>query len=60
MAAKISDSLGVDVTLIPKGRGIFDVLADGALVYSKFETGTFPDNDQLVAVLQSRYLAQKD
>jgi selT/selW/selH-like putative selenoprotein len=37
--------------LIPKGRGIFDVMVNNNLVYSKFETGQFPDNDQLVSLL---------
>ncbi|MCX2982020.1 SelT/SelW/SelH family protein [Halieaceae bacterium IMCC14734] len=51
MAATIETALGVSSELIPKGRGIFDVEVDGRLVYSKFETGVFPDNEQLVAKL---------
>ena len=51
MAVKIKESLGVEPRLIPAGRGIFDVEVDGKLIYSKFETGTFPDNDQLVGLL---------
>lgn len=38
--------------MIPEGKGIFDVKIDGALVYSKFETGSFPDEDALLAELQ--------
>ena len=53
MAARIFASLGVEPTLIPEGRGIFDVRVDGVLVYSKFESGTFPDEDQLVSELQA-------
>ena len=53
MAADISRSMGVVPSLIPKGRGIFDVAVDGEIVYSKYETGTFPDNDQLVSLLLS-------
>lgn len=55
MAAKISKSLGVEPQLVPQGRGIFDVTLDGKLVYSKFETGTFPDEDALVEQLVSEY-----
>lgn len=51
MAAKIRASLGVEPRLIPEGRGVFDVVVEGNLVYSKFETGTFPDNDRLVSQL---------
>jgi len=53
LAAKIKQSLGVEPRLIPDGRGIFDVVVDGVLVYSKYETGTFPDNDKLVGLLLS-------
>ena len=60
MAAKIKESLGVEAELIPQGRGIFDVAVNGDLVYSKFETGTFPDNDQLVALLLSEYGGMKN
>ena len=60
MAAKIKESLGVEPRLIPEGRGIFDVVVDGNLVYSKFETGTFPDNDQLVGLLLSDHGGQRN
>lgn len=55
MAAKLKESLGVDPELIPKGGGIFDVVVDGKLIYSKFETGSFPDEAKLVADLASKH-----
>jgi len=30
------------VTLVPQGKGIFDVSAQGVLVYAKYATGRFP------------------
>ena len=54
MAAKIKASLGIEAKLIPEGRGIFDVVVDGDLVYSKFETGTFPDSDTLIGGIAAR------
>jgi selT/selW/selH-like putative selenoprotein len=33
---------GVDAKLIPGSDGIFDVIVDEKLVYSKSETGRFP------------------
>jgi selT/selW/selH-like putative selenoprotein len=60
LAAKIRESLGIEPRLIPEGRGIFDVVVDGKLVYSKFETGTFPENDQLVDLLLLDYGGQRD
>ena len=32
--------------------GVFDVTADEALVYSKHQTGRFPDNDNVLAALR--------
>ena len=32
--------------------GIFDVCVDGKIVYSKFETHEFPDDEALVAQLR--------
>jgi len=48
LAARFEEAFGVKATLIPEGRGIFDVVVDGERVYSKFETGEFPDERDLV------------
>jgi selenoprotein W-related protein len=37
-----------EVALIPSSGGAFEVLVDGATVYSKLETGRFPDERGLV------------
>lgn len=34
--------------------GIFDVTVDGVKVYSKFETGRFPDEPALIQALKVR------
>ena len=52
MAAKLNDAFGVDAFLIEGAGGIFDVNVDGTLVYSKHQTGEFPDEDKLVAELK--------
>ena len=52
MAAKIKDTLGEESFLIEGAGGIFDVNVNGKMVYSKHETGNFPDEDALVAELQ--------
>ena len=36
------------LTLIPAGGGVFEVMANDQLVYSKVATGEFPDPDQVV------------
>ena len=47
--------LGAEPTLVPGGGGIFDVTVDGVKVYSKFETGRFPDEAALVETLKARF-----
>ncbi len=45
--------LGLAATLTKGGGGIFDVLADGRLVYSKARTGRFPEPAEIVALLRA-------
>ena len=42
MAAELKERYGVDARLKPGHKGIFDVLVDGELIYSKYETHRFP------------------
>ena len=39
--------------LIKGSGGIFDVTADGALVYSKHSTGRFPENAEVLQALRT-------
>jgi selT/selW/selH-like putative selenoprotein len=55
LAAKIKQALGTEPELIPGGGGIFDVVVDDVLVFSKFKTGSYPDEEQFVSELVSAY-----
>jgi selenoprotein W-related protein len=35
------------VTLIPSSGGVYEITLDGQLIYSKKETGQFPDPDAI-------------
>ena len=37
--------------LEPSGGGCFEVYADDALIYSKLETGEFPNEDSVVSAI---------
>jgi len=52
LAAELREQLGVEAKLVPGSHGIFDVVADGKLVYSKFETGRFPNPGEVVDNIQ--------
>jgi selT/selW/selH-like putative selenoprotein len=48
LAAEIERKTGQSPKLIEGSRGIFDVKVDGKLVYSKYQTGTFPKLQDIV------------
>jgi selT/selW/selH-like putative selenoprotein len=43
---------GIQAKDIPGSSGQFDVVRDGELVYSKHETGRFPEHDEILAALR--------
>ena len=49
--ARIKEARGVEAELIKGDNGVFDVVVDGELIYSKQQTGRFPDPDEILAKL---------
>jgi predicted Rdx family selenoprotein len=56
MAAGLADELkknfGVEPELVRGAHGIFDVIADGKTIYSKDETGRFPDPGEVSSIMK--------
>ena len=53
-AERVSDELkskGIKVDLIKESNGVFDVEIDGKLVYSKRNTGRFPNRGELTFLI---------
>jgi selT/selW/selH-like putative selenoprotein len=44
--------VGIAARATPGGKGQFDVLADGSLVFSKHQAGRFPEHDEVLATLR--------
>jgi selenoprotein W-related protein len=42
------------LTLIPAGGGCFELTVDGELLYSKLQTGKFPDEGWAVDAVKAR------
>jgi selenoprotein W-related protein len=40
--------------LVPSGGGCFEVQVDGDLLYSKLQTGSFPDESSIIAQVGQR------
>ncbi|HAA62781.1 MAG TPA: hypothetical protein DCE39_17790 [Planctomycetaceae bacterium] len=51
MAAAIKDHCGVDSTLIEGSGGIFDVVVDGKMIFSKHDVDRFPEHDEILGQL---------
>jgi len=60
-AASLADELkkdfNVDAELIRASGGVFDVLVDGKLVYSKKKEGRFPDEGEVSGILKGQWTA---
>jgi selenoprotein W-related protein len=52
LAAAISDRFGVQAELVKGKNGVFDVVVDGDIVFSKHKEGRFPQNDEILGVLK--------
>lgn len=52
MAAELKKAFGVTAKLVEGSGGVFDVTVDGKLAYSKDKTGRFPDDGEVVELLQ--------
>jgi len=54
LAAELREALGIEPRLVPGDDGIFDVKADGELVFSKADAGRFPVLGELSSALAER------
>ena len=46
------------LTLVPSGGGCFELTLEGELVYSKLDTGAFPDEQEIVALVGEKLSAK--
>ena len=52
MAARIREEFGVEPQLVKDDNGVFDVVADGRLVFSKHQAGRFPEEEEVLEALR--------
>jgi len=53
LAAEIRQALGIEPELVKGANGIFDVSADGKLVFSRHRDARFPGTDEIILSLKS-------
>jgi selT/selW/selH-like putative selenoprotein len=49
LAAAIKKAKGIDARLVEGHRGVFEVTADGRLIFSKKQTGRFPEHHEVIS-----------
>ena len=52
LAESIERETGAQSELVRGDNGIFDVEVDGRQIYSKHQTGRFPEHDEILAALR--------
>ena len=52
MADELREAIGVEAHLVPGQNGIFDIIVDDKVVFSKFETGRFPEPGEVLDKLK--------
>jgi selT/selW/selH-like putative selenoprotein len=52
LAAAIRSEFGIEAELIEGDAGIFDVVADGKLLFSKHQSDRFPEPEEVLAQLR--------
>ena len=51
MAAEIKKERGIDAKLIKGSGGVFEVMLDGKLIFSKKSLGRFPENSEILEMV---------
>ena len=46
--------VGMDITLISSGGGVFEVTIDGDLIFSKKALDRFPEKDEIIRIINQR------
>ena len=52
MAEELQNAFGVKANLIPGHGGIFDVVVDGEVVFSKHKEGRFPNPGEVAGKME--------
>ena len=52
LAAELKETIGVVLELIPGERGAFEITVDRNLIFSKLESGRFPEAGEVVKLFK--------
>ena len=52
MGDELKKDLGAEIELIAGSNGIFEVMVDGRMIFSKSEQGRFPQGDEIIRLIK--------
>ncbi|MEJ6515785.1 MAG: Rdx family protein [Pseudomonadales bacterium] len=53
MAAELANGLGIEAEMLPEGEGIFDVVLDGQIIFSKYNVHRFPNTGEIADLVRA-------
>ncbi len=56
MAEEIKKAFGVETEFLKGFEGSFDVIVDGETIFSKFETGRFPEPGEIRKLIKAKFV----
>jgi len=59
LADELRTNFGVEAELIEGRGGVFEVVADGKTIFSKKNTGRFPDDNEVSELLRATAKAKR-
>jgi selenoprotein W-related protein len=54
LADRLKKEFGVKTKLVKGSGGVFEVMLDGELIFSKKSEGRFPDHEEIISRIKSR------
>ena len=52
MGDELHKNLGAEIELIAGSNGIYDVMVEGKMIFSKFEQGRFPETEEIINLIK--------
>ncbi|MBA3003138.1 MAG: SelT/SelW/SelH family protein [Desulfurivibrio sp.] len=54
LEAELTQQFGAEIELIPGSNGIYEIMADGRLIFSKQKSGRFAEPEEIIRLIQSQ------
>jgi selT/selW/selH-like putative selenoprotein len=54
LAEALKSEMGIEAELIKSGGGVFEIEADGELIFSKKKEFRFPENQEIIDILKGK------